>query len=310
MQESAGVRPPRASTTEPANWRVCDAHDEGGERLRARVGHQLDIIYVGFVLGHGGDALQMLSLAHGMRLRGANVKIIVPNTATTAAFPARCAAVGIECERSDLITADMEGARQSLRAVIRLLRSLDAPLVHFHTGNSCLPRKVMLALELLRFRPAFVTIHSPYETIVPGGARARFWAGTAGRRFLAVVSPSKHATFFQERCGLRSDLALTVRNTIDIETAASGDGRGPRAELGVDADDPIVLFCSRIDAQKRPVDAVQAFAAVADEFPKALLVFVGVGDCVDAVALEATRLGVHGRVRLLGYQTNVPDWLA
>ena len=38
-----------------------------------------DVAYIGFVLGHGGDALQMLDLAHGIRDRGARVRLIVPD---------------------------------------------------------------------------------------------------------------------------------------------------------------------------------------------------------------------------------------
>jgi glycosyltransferase involved in cell wall biosynthesis len=55
---------------------------------------------------------------------------------------------------------------------------------------------------------------------------------------------------------------------------------------------------------------VQIFAAVADTFPSAVLVFVGRGDLEDAVAEAAARFGLADRVRLVGYQTNVPDWLA
>jgi glycosyltransferase involved in cell wall biosynthesis len=80
--------------------------------------------------------------------------------------------------------------------------------------------------------------------------------------------------------------------------------------LGLDAESPVVLFCSRIDQQKRPVDAVRIFGAVASDFPSAVLVFVGGGDEAGAVTEEATRFGLGDRVRLVGYQTNIADWLA
>jgi glycosyltransferase involved in cell wall biosynthesis len=80
--------------------------------------------------------------------------------------------------------------------------------------------------------------------------------------------------------------------------------------LGVGPDVPLVLFCSRIDTQKRPLEAVAIFAAVAADHPDALLVFVGGGELEAHVTAEAERLGVADRVRLVGYQTNVPDWLA
>jgi glycosyltransferase involved in cell wall biosynthesis len=103
---------------------------------------------------------------------------------------------------------------------------------------------------------------------------------------------------------------VTVRNSIDIARWAAGDPGGPREQLGVAADDPLVVFSSRIDGQKRPVDAVRMFAGVAAEFPRARLVFVGDGALRQAVVEEAGRLDVSDRVDLVGYQTNVEDWVA
>jgi glycosyltransferase involved in cell wall biosynthesis len=277
---------------------------------RRRRDGEWDVIYVGFLLGHGGDALQMLALANGIKDRGARVKVIVPAGEHSLTFRDRCAAVGVECERSPLIASAMHGPRQDLKQLLRLFRTLDAPLVHFHTGNSCLPRSAMLALELLRLPKAFVTLQSPYETIEPGTARARFWAATARRRLAAVASPSAHGTNFQIRCGIPANLAVTVRNSIDTTRMASGDGRVPRRLLGIDDRTPLIVFTSRIDSQKRPLDAVRIFTAVADDFPSAVLAFVGQGALEDAVSTEAARLGVRDRVRLVGYQTNIPDWLA
>jgi glycosyltransferase involved in cell wall biosynthesis len=269
----------------------------------------LDVTYVGLLLGHGGDALQMLELAKGMHEGGSRVRIVVPAVETSIVFKERCDELGIACTRSDRISVTMEGVRQRLPSVVRLLRDIRSPIVHFHTGNSCLPRTVMASLELLRYRRTFVTLQSPYETIVPGTARARFWAVTARRRLAAVVSPSEHGTAFQVRCGVPVPLASTVRNSIDVEGMAHGDGEAVRARLGA-GDDPIVLFCSRIDKQKRPTEALRIFAGVADEFPRARLVFVGTGDEEAAVRRAAVELGVADRVELAGYQTNVASWLA
>jgi glycosyltransferase involved in cell wall biosynthesis len=269
-----------------------------------------DVTYVGFLLGHGGDALQMLELAKGVRDGGAAVKIVVPAVDSSMGFKARCDDLGIECERSNRISVRLHGARQNLPSIARILRDIRSPIVHFHTGNSCLPRTVMASLELLRYRRTFVTLQSPYETIIPGSARASFWATTARRRLAAVVSPSAHGTAFQIRCGVPEELVATVRNSIDVEAMAGGDGNRALAALGATPDEPIVLFCSRIDKQKRPVEAVRIFAGVADEFPRARLVFVGSGEEEAGVRRAASELGVPDRVVLTGYQTDVADWLA
>jgi glycosyltransferase involved in cell wall biosynthesis len=269
-----------------------------------------DIAYIGFVLGHGGDALQMLDLANGMRDVGARVRIIVPEVESSVTFKARCDDLGIECVRSPLITVSLEGERQDALAVARLLRSVHEPIVHFVTGNSCLPRVVMANLVAQRHRRAFVTLQSPYETVEPGSLRGRYWATTARWTMAAVVSPSEHGSQFQRRLGVPESLVATARNSIDVDAVRGGDGAVARAALGVGPDVPLVVFTSRLDGQKRPLEAVRIFAAVAAEDPTVRLVFVGRGDEHDAVVAEARALGVADRVDMMGYQTNIPDWLA
>lgn len=312
MAPVPGAEPPTSGTvTGNEGASACDQEKiRPKRRCDVASDASADVTYVGFVIGHGGDALQMLALACGMQGSGARVRVIVPATAESITFQERCKGLGIDCVRSPLITADLHGSRQRFRDILRLLRSVNAPVVHFHTGNSCLPRKAMLALTLLRFRPVYVTVHSPYETITPGSNRARFWAFAARRRFSAVVSPSDHGTRFQVRCGVPPRLTRTIRNSIDVSAMASGDGAAARAALGVDGDVPVVLFSSRLDGQKRPVDAVQAFTAVADDFPTAVLVFVGGGEEEAAVTAAAAESGVTDRIRMVGYRTNVADWLA
>jgi glycosyltransferase involved in cell wall biosynthesis len=269
-----------------------------------------DVLYVGFLTGHGGDANQMLLLADGVHRRGCSTKLLVPDVATTSDFASRCRELDLPCERTPLIKADMGGPRQRPTAMIDLVRSLRSPVVHFHTGNSCLPRTTMLALELVRADRSFATIQSPYETIAPRSLRARWWSALAARRLHAVVSPSEHGSDFQRRCGVPADRVVTIRNSIDTQRMSGGDGARPRAELGLAADEPLIVFTSRMDAQKRPVDAVRIVHRVAERFPTAALAFIGNGDESDAVAACAAELGLAGRVHLMGYRTDIADWLA
>lgn len=268
------------------------------------------ITYLGFVAGHGGDALQMLSLAHGMRDIGVEVEIIVPTNEETGRFVDRCAVLGVPARRTDQISVTGAGSRQRLRSLLSLLRSLDSDVLHIHAGDSCLPRKMMLALACSRRRFVVATLHNPYPFIEPGGARARLWAALARRTLRAVVSPSEHGTRFQRECGIPARLAVTVRNSIDHLAFSSGDPRVPQDTLGLDEHVPIVLFSSRLDQQKRPLDAVRAFAQIARNVPLAVLVFVGSGDLQDEIFDEARRLGVEDRLKMAGYRTNIADWLA
>ena len=270
----------------------------------------LKITYLGFVLGHGGDALQMLSLAHGMRELGSDVEILVPSDAHNKQFVERCDAIGVRAKCTQQISVTGTGTRQRLRSLIGLVRSLDSDVLHIHAGDSCLPRRMMLALIATRPRNVVATIHSPYEFFDPRSARARFWAATARLTLRAVVSPSEHGTRFQRACGIPERMTTTIRNAIDHEAFASGDPTVPRKSLGLDGDTPMVLFSSRLDPQKRPLDAVRTFAEAAPDPSPAVLVFIGSGAEEAAIMNAARGLGVGDRVKMAGYQLNVADWLA
>jgi glycosyltransferase involved in cell wall biosynthesis len=271
---------------------------------------RVKITYLGFVAGHGGDALQMLTLANEMQALGADVEILVPSNTENAMFVERCAARGVRARQTDQIQLTAPGSRQRLRSLLRLLRSTHADVLHIHAGDVCLPRTMMLALLLSRRRTVVATLHSPYQYFDPRSGRARFWAATARRALGAVVSPSDHGTAFQRRCGIPERQAVTIRNAIDQQAFACGDPSGPRTTLGIGRDIPVVLFTSRLDSQKRPLDAVRAFAMAAPDPSPAVLVFVGSGEGVSQITAEAARLGIVERVVVAGYQLDIADWLA
>lgn len=271
---------------------------------------KFDVVHIGFLTGHGGDALQMLTLASKMNEARVRTKVIVPDNDDSLQFAARCSAAGVECERSHLIKGDMSGPRQSIWSCLELLRRTESDLLHFHSGHSHLPRAAMVAAEVSRITRAVATIQSPYEAMRPRTLRARSWATLANRRLGAVISPSQHGTEFQIRCGVSPERAITIPNAVDVRAARSGDAAAPRALLGLNQGDEVVLFSSRLDSQKRPLDALAAFAQLAEAFPRAHLVYVGSGSEEAGVKEAAAKAGLSSRVHLVGYQTHIADWLA
>jgi glycosyltransferase involved in cell wall biosynthesis len=252
----------------------------------------------------------MLSLAQEMQRVGADVEVVVPANTGDTTFLERCTALGISARQTELISMTSVESRQRLRSLLHLLHSLDCDVLHVHAGDRCLPRTMMIALGLSRRRHVVATLHSSYECFEPRSGRGRFWGTSARMALSAVVSPSEHGSQFQRACGIPADIAVTIRNSIDHRAFGSGDPSGPRAFLGIDERTPVVLFSSRLVPEKRPLDAVRAFARAAPLPSGALLVFVGSGGEDAAIAEEARRLGVDERVVMAGYRLDVADWLA
>jgi len=271
---------------------------------------EVDVLYIGFVLGHGGDALQMLHLAAEVARRGVRVKIVVPDLDTTLDLVERGRECDVRVERSAWIRADQYNARQNLLNLLRIFRENRAPLLHLHTGDVCLPRLVLLAMNLLHMPPALVTIQSPYETVHPGDARARHWAAAATHQFYKIVCPSEHSRRTQISYGLPPERVQTIRNSVDLDRFRRGDGPAARRDLHLPDDRRLVVFSSRLEPQKRPLDAIHAFHGVAAEFPDTDLIFVGSGTLENEAKSLAQQMGLGGRIHFMGYRNDVPDWLA
>lgn len=69
-----------------------------------------------------------------------------------------------------------------------------------------------------------------------------------------------------------------------------------------------VLWLGRMTAEKRPADAVRAFAELKKSLPTARMVMVGGGDALTAVKALAARLGVSDSIEFVGLRLDVGNF--
>jgi len=275
-----------------------------------RAGGQLDILYAGFVLGHGGDAIQMVELAAEIGRRGLQTRILVPELPTTLVVEERARSLGLDLVRTPWIRADATSSRQNLIHLLRAFRDNRASLYHLHTGDVCLPRLALLAIGLLDLKPVVVTTHSPYATMALRSARARHWSHASRHQLDRIICPSDHSRRLQVDYGVPPEKVMTIRNSVDLEHYAGGDAGAAYESLGIDRGRRLILFTSRLDAQKRPRDAIRSFACIAGDFPDTDLVLAGCGAEESRLRELAAAERLSDRVHFPGFQKNVPDWLA
>lgn len=89
--------------------------------------------------------------------------------------------------------------------------------------------------------------------------------------------------------------------------AISPDRDGFRKSLGLAEDALVLLFGGRITPEKNPVFAVDVFASLLRDQPRAALVFAGAGSLEGEVLARAQELGVAGRMRMLGWRGDLPE---
>lgn len=163
------------------------------------------------------------------------------------------------------------------------------------------------------------------------GRRPRVIFTEHGRHFPDVVSAKRRlanrllfdglADEVTAVCGFSADaLAVNdgfararieiVPNGIDLERYGIHEEKNAlRLRLGLDPSRCYVTIVARFHPVKDHATLLRAFARVAQERADTDLLLVGDGPLRGELEAQADSLGIGGRVRMVGVQSNVPEWL-
>ena len=119
----------------------------------------------------------------------------------------------------------------------------------------------------------------------------------------AVIAVSEGLVEFLARAeGLPRHKTVVIRNGVDPEFGAEAPARtAARRLLGLPDEGPIVGTVGRLAEQKGQMDLLRALPVVLREQPGARVAIAGEGPLRPALLREAERLGIEGRVHLLGH---------
>jgi glycosyltransferase involved in cell wall biosynthesis len=182
-----------------------------------------------------------------------------------------------------------------------------------------------LRAAIRAFRPAVVHTHSyvlRYAFPAAFGAKMVHTVHNVARREVEAAGRCLHRVAF--RCGVQpvavaEEVAHTFReeygfapetipNGVDVERfRPSPETRLRwRRSNGFTEDEVLVASVARLEPQKNPVGAIDAFAAT----PRGRLLMVGDGTLRAAAEKRAVERGVAERVRFLGIRADIPELLA
>jgi len=125
------------------------------------------------------------------------------------------------------------------------------------------------------------------------------------RRFAAGLPVGQANAAWMAQSGIPRQRQFLAPHAVDnarfqaAAPAAEQVARAWRQELGIAANAPVVLFAGKFETKKRPLDLLQAFAAL--QHRSAVLVFVGAGPLEGELRQRASALP-PGRVILEGFQ--------
>ena len=125
------------------------------------------------------------------------------------------------------------------------------------------------------------------------------------RRFAAGLPVGQANAAWMANSGIPCQRQFLAPHAVDnarFQAAAPKAERAAQAwrqQLGIPAAAPVALFAGKFEAKKRPLDLLEAFAAL--RHPTAVLVFVGAGPLEAELKRQSTSLGL-GQVIFQGFQ--------
>ena len=128
-------------------------------------------------------------------------------------------------------------------------------------------------------------------------------------RFIAVSEAN--AEYLVRDKGVPARKVVVIRNGVDLARFQPGTGTaGLKARLRFGAEDPVLVVGARLEPQKGHAVLLEAMKTVVARFPRTRLVCVGEGSLRRELESQTAASGLSENVRFVGYQANMPEWLA
>lgn len=192
-------------------------------------------------------------------------------------------------------------------ALAKVIAQLAPDVVHTHSG---VWYKVARAARLAGVRRVVHTEHGqPFD-----GAVTRFLSRRAARLTDAVIAVSEALRgYLVEWLRLPQGRLTVIRNGVDARAFCPRPPSGAlRRELGLESDQPIVGSVGRLEPVKGYEVVIEAFRLLCDRLagPAPALVIAGEGSARRDLEALIARLGLSGKVFLLGWRDDSPDLYA
>jgi glycosyltransferase involved in cell wall biosynthesis len=192
-----------------------------------------------------------------------------------------------------------------------LLRNRQVQILHSHLFYSSL-----FASPVGRVSGVPLIIETPHinELWRHGWVKGSYIIDRFAGRFVDYYVAVSHANaeYLVQHKRLPAGKVVVIRNGCDLRRFENPESRAGtlKKTLGFGVDDPVLVHVGRLEPQKGHQVLLEALTIVRREFPDVRLVCVGEGALRGEIEQRSRSLGLEPSVRLVGFQRNIPEWLA
>lgn len=258
----------------------------------------LNIVHTESSCGWGGQELRTLTEAAGMLQRGHRVTLLCP---AEAPMHARSVQLGVPVEALPIARKNWKGFT-ALRAWLKDHSDINVLNTHSSTDTWL----AALACATLRQAPPIVRTRH-VSTPVNTGAATR-WLYQRATRHIVTAGEALRQQLVRDN-GFDISRITSVPTGIDLARYAPRDRTEARRALALDTGRHYLGIVATLRNWKGHTYLLEAFAKLAPAHPGWDLVIVGDGPQRHNLEKLLARLGLEGRVRLVGNRDDVEIWL-
>ncbi|MBN2139321.1 MAG: glycosyltransferase family 4 protein [Sedimentisphaerales bacterium] len=191
--------------------------------------------------------------------------------------------------------------------ILRLCKQYEIDILVAHLSKpiiACLLAAFFCKCKLIIYE------HGPIFETGPQYTLYRLILRLLWRRAAAFVAVSNYiADYLQRRIGIPPDRIKVINNAVNLEQFSPHriPPKKIRAKLGIADSDIIVGYVGRLDYLKGPDLLVEAAASLLRKSQRYLFLFVGDGPLRNKLEQSAQQLGIHDRIKFLGFREDVPE---
>jgi glycosyltransferase involved in cell wall biosynthesis len=255
------------------------------------------ILYIIPYLSIGGTEKHLLDLVNGFQDQY-QLFLLAPPGETLEQFTQRRIAY-YPFPRLD--QSPGEGLRKFFHHIKRITRENKIDLIHIHGA----PELMLLTRMAVRKIPIVFTVHGFHGEM----KSFDYWLCTRLCNWFAAkviaVAKAEEKILLEKR--IRPGLVQTILNGVPDPLKLTFNKPSPL--LNLPPDRVLIGAIARLETTKGINYLIQAFAALAPQFPKLHLAIVGTGSKEAELKEQASQLGINDRITFTGYQQNVHDYL-
>lgn len=261
------------------------------------------VVYFTDTVGFGGAEQALLTLIAGLNRHVWRPVLMYHSSPGITPLLQSASHLGVELWPVPRMPDGLEGARQ-LPQFIRELQTRRPDIFHAHLTWPLACKFGLVGAIMARVPAIVVTVHLFVEFPLSLSifVQQRLIAARVGRYL-----PVSHyvARRLRQTLGLPARKIRVIHNGVDIAQFDRSTHDAARTDLFEKEGRPVVLTAARLDEQKGHRFLLEA----ATQVPEAQFVLAGDGPLRASLEAQARSLGLEGRVRFLGYRTDIRDLL-